>query len=419
MSLDLTSYDSALKQYYGDQTVENMVYKNNPFLALIKKFEQMEGRNYPLPTLYGNPQGRSASFSRAQTRGAVSNSQLQAFLMTRVKDYSIATIDNETILASRSNMGAFMEAATLEINGAINSLTRSVATSMFKSGYGDIGVVTGSVAGTSISLANGEDVVNFEVGMELDCSLSQASNVLKAYGTSGNGLIITGVNRSLGSESISFAFAVNDATNGIPTIAAGDYLFVRGDRQNSATPAKLKLAGLQAWLPATAPSVSDSFFNVNRSSDVTRLAGQRLVATGAPIEEALIDLSAIIAREGGMPDHAFVSFSKYAQLEKSLGSKVQYIDLKVNAEIGFKGILVNGVKGPIKVIPDQNCPTAQAFMLQLDTWKLGSIGKAVRVIDTDSLQMLRQASADGVECRYGFYGNLMCNAPGYSGIATL
>ena len=76
--------------------------------------------------------------------------------------------------------------------------------------------------------------------------------------------------------------------------------------------------------------------------------------------------------------------------------------------------MVNGPKGPVKVIPDQNCPSATAFLLQMNTWKLYSLGKAVRVIDTDGLSMLRQASADGVECRYGFYGNVGCRGPGFN-----
>jgi hypothetical protein len=106
-----------------------------------------------------------------------------------------------------------------------------------------------------------------------------------------------------------------------------------------------------------------------------------------------------------------VNYAKYSQLEKSLGSKVQYVDMMVG-EIGFRGIKVIGPKGDIKVVPDQNCQANVAWGLKLDTWKHYSLGKSVRVIDTDGLQMLRQASADGVECRYGYYANLGCRAPG-------
>lgn len=71
MSLDLQSFDAALKQHYTSDTVEMMVYKDNPFLALVKKMEDFGGRNLPIPLIYGNPQGRSANFTNAQTRGQV------------------------------------------------------------------------------------------------------------------------------------------------------------------------------------------------------------------------------------------------------------------------------------------------------------------------------------------------------------
>jgi len=74
-----------------------------------------------------------------------------------------------------------------------------------------------------------------------------------------------------------------------------------------------------------------------------------------------------------------MSYTKFSDLEKALGSKVQYIDVKANAEVGFRGIQINGPRGPIRCIPDQNCPSDRAFMLQMDVWKLYSLGKAPKM----------------------------------------
>ena len=45
MSLDMTSFASALKQHYTSDRVENMVYADNPLLALMPKYEQFGGKN--------------------------------------------------------------------------------------------------------------------------------------------------------------------------------------------------------------------------------------------------------------------------------------------------------------------------------------------------------------------------------------
>ena len=45
MGLDLTSFDAALKEHYTSDTVENLVYKDNPLLALMPKMEDFGGEN--------------------------------------------------------------------------------------------------------------------------------------------------------------------------------------------------------------------------------------------------------------------------------------------------------------------------------------------------------------------------------------
>ena len=415
--LDTSNFLPALKEFYSEQHVQNMVYKHNPLFAIMPKKEQFGGSYYPQPIVYGNPQGRSQTFATAQSKAAASNSLLNKFMMPRVHNYQLATIQNEVILASQGDLGAFMEAATLEIDGAINNLSRDIAIDMYRSGFGEKGQIasTFTVAGaTTIKLQNASDITNFEVGQEIYLSAS-LSGALKAVGTSAKGLIITKIDRSVGSETLTFGYAIDDATNGIPTVAAGDYIFLAGDHTASSM---TKVAGLAAWLPTTAPSAGENFFGVDRSVD-NRLSGVRLDRKGTPIEEAVIDLLTVINRDGGSPDYVVMNSLDWGNFEKALGSKVTYVTTQVTAEIGFRGIEVMSQKGAVKVIPDQNCPQGLMYALQMDTWTLRSIGKAVRLIDTDSLQMLRLGSADGVEIRYGFYGNMMTNAPGWNGVCQI
>lgn len=396
MSLDLTSFQAALKQHYTNERVENMVYKDNPLFAMIPKYEQFGGDNLKLPIKFGIPQGRSATFSTAQSNKT--NSQYRAFLLTRNRDYSLASIDNETIEASKGNANAFFEAATSEIDGAIEACVRSLAIDLYGNGSGSRGEVAAAATGTSLQLENIESVTNFEVGMELVFSTAEGGGSVKS------GVVtVNGVNRDTGELTVDALSAIDGGTG----VADGDFIFQEGDYD-------LKIKGLRAWLPESAPTSGDNFFGVDRSADATRLAGIRFDGSALPLEEALVEAAARAAREGGKPDYCFMSYEKFAELEKSLGSKVQYVDKHINPEIGFRGIMIHGPRGTITVIPDQNCPQDRAFMLSLQYWKLYSLGKAPKILDSDGLKMLRETSADAVEVRVGYYAQLGCRAPGFN-----
>ena len=397
MGLDLVSFSAALKQNYPDWKVENLVYQSNPFMALVPKYEQFGGEVLKMPLIYGNPQNRSASFATAN--GQTSSSSLKAFLLTRNSDYSIAEISNEVILASEGDANAFLRAATVEIDGALHALGRSVATKLFRSGSGSIGKVASYTALTkTIVLTVPEDIVNFEVGMVLQGSTADGGGSTKA----GTSKVVT-VDRIAGS------FTVDADLTG--NWAASDFVFVAGDYDNA-------IKGLGAWLPyeQRATKLAGSFFGVTRSADATRLGGLVLDGSALPIEEALISALALVGREGGNPDYAFMNFADWSNLVKALGSKVQYTTVKagVDGAIGFQGIMVNGPRGTVTVVPDVNCQKGDVYIVQMNTWQLASLKKVVNLFDTDGLRMLRSSSADSLQIRCFSYAQLGCTAPGYN-----
>lgn len=395
--LDMSSFDFALKQHYVPFTVKNMVYNDAPFHALLPKYEKFGGENLPIPLLYGNPQGRAANFVDAQNQK--SSSRGVKFVLTRDHDYSLANIDNETIEASMGDSDAFMEAATTEIDGAIHSGARSLQIAEFRNGSGSIGVV-GSISGNNLTLADPETVVNFEVGQTLGASATDG-------GTQLTGTVqITNIDRDNG------ILISSSGWTGITSLAATNFLFVNGDLNS-------KISGLDAWLPLSTPT-STAFFGVDRTQDSTRLGGCRLTRVGAPIEDALIDLSARIGREGGKVNYCLLNTTNYAALEKALGSKVAYVSPKAfDAEVYFQGMKIMGNKGPITVIADPNMFSDRAYMIQLDTWKLYSLGQAPKILQTDGMKFLRTSNADAVEVRVGYYAQMGCQAPGWNGVVQL
>ncbi len=409
MALDLAAFDAALKQHYTNDRVEDMGYKRNPFFALIPKMKMFGGRNLPTPIIYGNPQGRSKTFSNAQTRGAATSSRITDFLLTRAHDYSIATIDNETLLASKGDANAFMEAATTEIDGAINSLARSIAIGAFRDSSAAIGQVlaepSNNASTFTITLKQINDVTNFELGQMLVIWSAKSGGTQRNSDGSDDEWEISAVNRDTG------VLTLLGTYDNSGTIAANDYLFVEGDRG-------LGFSGLADWIPDTAPGAT-LFFSVDRSVDVTRLGGLRLDGASAPLEEVLIEADARVNREGFYLDHFFMNPKKVGELKKALGTKVQYVNLQANARVSFQSVLIDGEHGPIKVVGDFNCPYDRCYGLAMEYWKFYSLGEPCSVLDTDGLQMLRQTSADGVEVRYGCYGNYGTRAPGSNIVITL
>ena len=398
MALDLTTVNEALKEHYKPLRVQNMVYKDNPLLAMMPKYTKFGGENMPIPLIYANPQRRSATFATGKAN--TSTSALKQFLLTRVKDYSFASITGESIKATERDSDAFLRYATMEVDGAMHSLTRSLAVAMYRDGSGSIGQSEDNPNGTyaNLTLINADDVTNFEVGMEI---AFYADSSGKPGADRGQNRIIQSIDRNAAIKQITFTANVHD------DVAYTDHLVIAGDKD-------AKVTGLDGWVPSAAPA-ADLFFGVNRTADSTRLGGNRFDGSALPIEEALIGGASRVAREGGSPDHCFVDFATFANLEKALGSKVVYSEAKArDIDIGFAGIDVRGPRGTIKVIPDQNCQPNVAWMLQLDTWSLNTLGEAPMFLDLDGNRMLRESGDDAYEIRLGYYGQIACNAPGYN-----
>ncbi len=415
---------AALKELYpGGDYMKDLVYKKNPLFALLPKNEApggFAGKYIPVPLVYGAPQGRSATFATAQSNQTAP--ALSSFFVYRVSNYQLVTITNELLEATKDDAGAFVDEAKLNIDTGLRNISNDMALDIYGSGNGvrgSIAVISGSGV---ITLASAASVVNFEVGMSL-VSFSASGSTYTQSTSAAIGYVIA-VNRSSGTVSLS---AAQGSTAGLPTNWSVSFplLAVEGDvtfGAHSVQTSYNKITGLAGWIPTTAPSSSESFWGIDRSVDVTRLAGVRFDGSNETIEEALIDASSLVAREGGQPDMAFMSFASYAALEKSLGSKVQYVSVKHDeADIAFQGITINAPYGQIQCIPDRNCPALTCYLLQMDTLKLRSLGKAPHILTygMEGLEGLRVGNADALEIRIGFYGNLICNAPGWNAVVTL
>lgn len=416
------SVPGILKELYDDQKVQWLTYKDNPTLAMMHKEEKFPGKYYPVPVVYGLSQGASATFSNAY--GNQSSPQVAEFLVTRVADFSLATIDGQLLAAAQTDPGAFIDGAELMIDAAFQTAVNRIASAMFRNGAGTIGQISSVVlvSGTNylITLTNPDDAVQFEVGQTL-VAVQFVDGTGSAPTDTG---LVSAVNRSLGTMN------VTSATNVAADWPAAYFLAVQGDLPSAAnnnfqpvgssgTNSLLKLAGFAAWLPLAGPPVSDSFFGVNRNLDTQRLAGVTFDGTQLSLEEALQQGSGRVALNGGRVDTGICSYATYTALIISLGSKVQYIDEKIG-EIGFRGVQVNGANTVMNIFPDRSCPDGVFYLLEMDSWCLRSQGPAPHILKyMDEIEILRVPGVDAAELRVGGYMQMYTNKPGHNAVVSV
>ena len=410
MATTVTNFDAALKQIYSASNLAKTTLSRRPLLAMLPKRSDFGGRNMPIVNIFGDPQGRSASFGNAQgTTGTAPANQVSVddFLLTRVSNYSIAQVGSEAAEASKGDAMAFLQALKASIDGAMNSLSNSIETQLFRCGTGSIGTVGAYVGSAStFTLGEEEDVANFDVNMVLVASATDGS----ALRTGTNA--VSGVNRSTG---VITSTAVWDTA--ITSFAPGDVIYPQGDAANGGS--NVCISGLCSWLPSAAPGGGDSFFGVNRSVD-SRLYGQYTDQSAAAIEDGLITAGSLSARVGGNPNVAFINHVQQRSLIQNLHNSQNYQTVNATthkglvSDIGFRSVAIQGDTGAINVVAANKCPAESGYMLEMDKWILATLGEPVKFLNLDGNRILRSATADSVEARLAFRGNLGCKAPIYN-----
>jgi hypothetical protein len=437
-----TAYSSAatnvqtLKELYSDDAwvMKDLVFNRNPALALIDKDESemgLGGKYFTIPVLSDTGAGRSAAFGTAQTYQSAPVTQ--EFEVTRVQNYSLATLTGDFLRASAQSIGAFMPGAELNVKSAFQSIGNDLAHDIFSDGSGTrgtYGLGAGTIAAGVITLDNVGMALFFSVGMALT-SFSIAGTT-PTQSTGANLGYVIAVDTGLGTVTVS---ATQGGAAGTPTgwSTAFPYLSQAGDTNfitaGLTSANMLKIAGFGAWIPTVAPGGADNFFNVNRSVSPTKLAGLRFLGSTESIQDALIDSINQLAANGseaGDPDFVFINPTSYQALVKSLTAQgvYQMVKAKINEEvsISFKALVLPTANGEISILQDRNCPAQIAYGITLKTWKLRTLGKCPQFITWpgfyDQLG-IPVPGADAIQLQIGYYGNLTCNAPGANCVIQL
>ena len=405
----MTNFSYALQTMYVPELILDTVGRDHAFLGMLlaRRKRKVTGELISFPIQYSNGGGRSANFSYAQ--GNPNGSKGVKLALTTAQDFAVVQWTDEVLESSEgSDAAAFFDARKKEMDVKLIELGNSLSVSLFRSGSGSIGKISSAqVAGnTTLNLAVADDIKNFQVGA-------------KVYFDSvdGGGTVGTTISfvRSVDLVAGTFELAATDGGAALTATAAdataGQFAFIYGDYD-------AKPEGLQSWIPTTVATSGDNFFGIDRYRDRVRLAGWYLDKTGYPVEEAIVAAAKDVTKISmANPKYCFLSPTDFLNLALSLSSKLMYVDVKPNASVsfGYRGIMINGPKGPIECIQDSDTPDGEAFLLDLDSWELLFKGsEPLHLQNRDGLVIRAVSDADAWEARMKYNVQLACGAPGFN-----
>lgn len=401
----LSASQAILKTKYPDGKLPKEQYTAAPFVATLAKKEDFDGENKKVALQTENPQGSSADFPTAL--GSLAQGTYKNFLLTRVQHFGVARITGQAMKAAEKNSGALVDLWKNETDGISNTELIGLEIYCFGNGTGVLGTISSGQTGTTITLTSPDDITKFSLFMRVQAVSSATS--LSPTLRSGY-VIISAIDRINGTITTTSG-NWNDAGN-IPGIQSTDSLVRMGDNATAGVSA-VETGVAQYIIGGTSPV---DLMSLVRSSDPTRLAGNAYNATGVAYSDAIIEAESLrnLQYQGVTDSVIWANPRDISQWKKQLSGKETFPRTQMKstiAEVSFSAIEFAGDSGPIKIMTSPFIKRNQAFLLDMNSFALASLGPAPQMLNYDGPNFLRVANDDAYEVRFGRYDNLECNAP--------
>lgn len=309
------------KIWYSDNAIESLLFRNSPVARSAKK-TRIGGKQYNFPALYGRGGACAGDMTVAAANAANSQAKVAEFAVSEGQMFSVFNITQKEILASLSARGAYAPAAVVKMYAAMESFRKLFATSLYGTGYGEIG---NAVVATTVVGSNTVDFADKSLAVKLDIgSVFRVTN-----GATPASALRTSVNTVTAVDGTSVTFTAT----AIETWAATDFVEIEGCRDGSGNP--LLPVGLAGWLPSIANRaggtwttyIGTSFFGVNRAVAPDRLAGQFILRnTGASEKyaDAIVRGLQAVRTAGGDPHKIVVSPTIYSKIIAEVNAQTTF-----------------------------------------------------------------------------------------------
>jgi len=449
-----TSVLAILKEYYGVQDVEALVFRNSPVLGKIRK-ERVGGKYIPLPMAVYGSGAVTSDYTQVTAQAANSYTGL-SMQVTPGRLFSSFVLDPEEFLASQGDRAAFISVFAIRAMLAMDDLRKTLATCFYRSGFLEMGPI----------LAVDSSRLYIDVDPSTAMAISPQSQILFAATTAAayrdpSAVIVSSVQTIQSSGNVRITFT----STYVAGVAVADQVMLKGGRDiNLAANAPVGLGG---WLPTNANRtgatwttyIGTSFFGVNRSVAPDRLAGQFVLRNSGANESytaAILRLVKAVRRGGGVPNMIICNDDDYAVLVNDVVANRTFYQTLQGSEANGKNIATQGISqfnmnfstSWINLVyDDPYCPRGIGYVLDTDSVRLFGLSNAAPILDpipsgnepgapkaggtaepTTQFQFLVDdmyttspialQSGMGLRVDFQFYGSFAVVAPAHNGVVV-
>jgi len=376
-----------LKEYYGVQDVEALVFRNSPVLGRIKK-ERIGGKYIPLPMAAYGSGAVSADFTQVTQQAA--NSYLGVSMQVPPGQlFSSFVLDPKEFLASDGDRAAFISVFAIRAMLALDDLRKTLATCLYRQGYLEMGPVNAIDASKLYIDVDGSTAMALSPGSQI----MFAATAQSAY-RNANAVTIANIQTivATGFTRVTFSSAYD------ASVAVGDQVMIKGGRDAGLNPNAP--SGFGAWLPTVANRtggtwttyIGTSFNGVNRSVAPDRLAGQfvqRNAGANETYTAALLRALKLARRGGGVPDLIIVNDDDFGiLLNDAAANRTFYQDIQGAASTG-KNKVTQGIdqfqmsfstSWINMVYDDPYCPKGIAYVLDAESIRLYGLSNSAPIL---------------------------------------
>lgn len=377
-----------VRELWPTESLIEEVIGEEPILGSSKKETDWSYGVVHHPLGWGANQGIGRTF--ADAKRTKSTAQEAEFQISTREMFAVLSLEGKLLRAFEytKNKALLVDPVKREGEATIDRMRRRFSKAIHGNGVGVIGRIatTSTVNTATITLSDGNDLKNFEKGTVVQ---------FESTGATGGTLRDSGAElevSSIGTEDNPTVTFTTTANVTVPNIAAGDRIYFTGTYDDDF------IIGLDGFLPSHTGSPG-TLLTCNRNQNPGWLAGRCMTGTNMSVYQRIKKAARLSADAGNKPDVYLLSTRNFEKFEFEMDNKLQMTKVpaadvgKYKLGVEYGAAVVQGPRGPIKVMPSMWMPDDVERCGELSTLVMGSIGPLVHWDDGNGPKDMRTEDA--------------------------